>query len=320
MTRVFFTVDVEIWLGGWIDLDARFADAFKTYVYGPTRKGNGGLPLKLKILNEHGLKGVFFVEPLFAKRFGMGALEEVVGLIQECGQEVQMHLHTEWADEAPEQLIPGQEGKREFLFMYSQDEQQRLLAIGKELLLNAGVEKVSAFRAGNFGINDDTFDALAKNDIYIDSSYNHVQFGSGLCLSNGQVLVHPRMAGRVLEFPLTIYNDRADHLRHLQLGSCSFKELESVLNHAHEHQWDSVVILSHNFELMNQQRNRIDPVVTKRFEKLTRFLEREKDRFTTAGFHTTDTTPKITDSTLPIAPPGAVLQRYAEQLIRRVYR
>lgn len=320
MTHVFFTVDVEIWLGGWTDLDARFADAFKAYVYGPTRKGNGGLPLKLHILNEHGLKGVFFVEPLFAKRFGLDALEEIVGLIQDNGHEVQMHLHTEWADETPQPLIPAQEGKRQFLFMYTLEEQQRLLAIGKKLLLNAGATRINAFRAGSFGINDDTFDALANNDIHIDSSYNHTRFGAGLRVSEGQTRVHPFTAGRVLEFPLTVYYDRPNHYRHLQLGSCSFAEFECVLNHAYENQWDSVVILSHNFELMNQQRNRIDSVVVKRFKQLARFLERDRDRFTTAGFQTTDITPKAIDSGLPVAPPGGVVRRYAEQLIRRAYR
>nr|MBA2260361.1 polysaccharide deacetylase [Acidobacteriota bacterium] len=79
MLKVFFTVDTEIWCNGWNDLDRKFPDAFRRYVYGPTRQGNYGLPLQLRMLNDHGLTGVFFIEPLFATRFGDEPLREVVG-------------------------------------------------------------------------------------------------------------------------------------------------------------------------------------------------------------------------------------------------
>ena len=63
MLKVFFTVDTEIWCGGWDDLDRKFPDAFQRYVYGPTDQGNYALPMTMEILSDHGLKGVFFVEP-----------------------------------------------------------------------------------------------------------------------------------------------------------------------------------------------------------------------------------------------------------------
>ena len=77
MLKFFFTVDVEIWTGGWDRLDERFPDCFQRYVYGRTKTGDWGLPGTLRILAEHGLRGVFFVEPLFALRFGLAPLQEV---------------------------------------------------------------------------------------------------------------------------------------------------------------------------------------------------------------------------------------------------
>ena len=82
MTNVFFTTDVEIWCGGWRDLDRKFPDAFRQYIYGPTPGGERGVAYQVKMLNEHNLKGTFFVEPLFALRFGLEPLTEIVGLIQ----------------------------------------------------------------------------------------------------------------------------------------------------------------------------------------------------------------------------------------------
>src|SRR6478735_6888667 len=77
MLEVFFTVDVEVWCDGWDSLDSKFPAAFDRYVYGPQRQG--GLPTQLKALNDHGLTGVCFVEPLFAGRFGLSRLTEIVG-------------------------------------------------------------------------------------------------------------------------------------------------------------------------------------------------------------------------------------------------
>ena len=36
MLDVFLTVDVEVWCDGWDNIDAKFPDAFKRYIYGPT--------------------------------------------------------------------------------------------------------------------------------------------------------------------------------------------------------------------------------------------------------------------------------------------
>lgn len=98
--NVFFTVDVEVWCDGWNDLDSRFPEAFQRYIYGPTSKGRYGLPHIVDVLNQHGLNGVFFVEPLFASRFGIQPLQEIVGLLNDAGQEIQLHMHTEWVDES----------------------------------------------------------------------------------------------------------------------------------------------------------------------------------------------------------------------------
>ena len=100
MLDVFLTVDVEVWCDGWDNIDAKFPDAFKRYIYGPTSRGDYGLPYQLRQLQEHGLTAVFFVEPLFATRFGSAPLAEILGLVREPGHEVQLHLHTEWVDES----------------------------------------------------------------------------------------------------------------------------------------------------------------------------------------------------------------------------
>src|SRR5450432_4116900 len=117
--NVLLTFDVELWCGGWADLDRNFPDAFTRYVYGRSSKGDYALPATLQILSEYGLRATFFVEPLFAYRFGVEPLREIVGLILAAGQDVELHLHSELTDEATPAILEFQSTRRPYLSHYS---------------------------------------------------------------------------------------------------------------------------------------------------------------------------------------------------------
>lgn len=319
MLDVFFTVDVEIWCNGWLNIDEKFPDAFRKYIYGPTVKGNFGLPYQLEVLNDHGLSGVFFVEALFSRRFGSEPLAEIVGLLRESGQEVQLHLHTEWVDESKEPILNGSRTKRQHLRYFSLTEQTILIAEGINLLIKAGAMNINTLRAGSFAFNADTLDALAGTGIPFDSSYNASMFGLDSGVMSGATLVEPVKCQGVYEYPMTVFDDGSGTLRHAQLTACSYNELEGLLWRALEAGRSSFVILSHNFELMNQTLERPDDVVVKRFQKLCAFLEQNRDSFRVRGFQGLE--PRITPVqpaplTSPIWKTGV---RMIEQAYRRKY-
>jgi hypothetical protein len=284
MLDVFFTVDVEIWCDGWDDIDAKFPGAFQRYVYGRTLKGDYGLPYKLRQLEEHGLTGVFFVEPLFSTRFGLAPLAEIIGLIRERGQEVQLHLHTEWVDESNKPLLASVNGKRQFLRYFSLAEQTQLVAVGMELIERANGGNVNAFRAGTFGLNVDTLRALAANGITFDTSYNASMFGLESGVIPGTTLVQPVRCESVYEYPMTVFDDGTRSLRHVQLTACSYQEMTGLLWQALAAGYKTFVILSHNFELLNPAKDRPDYIVVDRFKKLCRFLDCHRDCFRVRGF------------------------------------
>lgn len=323
MLNVFITVDTEIWCDGWNNIDEKFPDAFSRYVYGPTPRGNFGLPIQFDILNDNGLKAVFFVEPLFATRFGLPPLEEMVGLVHDAGQEVQLHLHTEWVDEAREALLPDVTQKRRFIKMFSRQEQAQLLKAGIELLERAGATQLNAFRAGSFALNADTLLALGDNQIRFDSSYNPASIAGVDEVHTGAPYTQPVEIGAVREYPVTIFRDRGPQSRkHLQLTACSFSEMAHVLNQASDQGLDSVVIVSHNFELMTPSKKREDPVVVARFRKLCEFLASNSDRFCVRGFQGLDE-----EASTTLAQPEPLLgrmdltgKRLAIQAMRKVYR
>ena len=320
MLKVFFTVDVEIWCDGWKHIDTNFPQAFQKYVYGRTPKGDYGLPFTLKLLCDHGLLGVFFVEPLFSTRFGHSPLTEIVGLVRDASQEVQLHLHTEWVDESIKPLLDNIGGKRQYLHYFSQDEQTKLIAAGKHLLTQAGSGEISAFRAGSFGFNQDTLLALEANKIPFDSSYNASTFGLTSGVLPGLAVMDTVRLNGIYEYPMTVFNDGTRSLRHAQLTACSYEEMEGLLWQALESRRQSFVILSHNFELLDETKTRSDQVVLARFRKLCAFLERNRDCFETCGFNALE--PELSSSQ-PAALVSSVWKtgrRVLEQACRKVYR
>ena len=127
------TVDTELWCDGWDDLDGTFPQAFARYIYGRSSRGDYALPETLRALESNGLKATFFIEPLFAYRFGVEPLKEIVGLIQTAGQDIQLHLHSEWTDEARPAILKNVSHKRQHLFQYSLEEQTILIARAREI-------------------------------------------------------------------------------------------------------------------------------------------------------------------------------------------
>lgn len=319
MLDVIYSVDTEIWCDGWQNIDAKFPDAFRRYIYGPTPKGDFGLPYQLRVLNEHGLNGVFFVEPLFSGHFGRQPLAEIVGLITDAQQEIQLHLHTEWVDESTEPILRyALTEKKQHLHLFSQGEQTELVAKGKAWLEDAGAVGINAFRAGSFGCNQATLPALKANAIQFDSSYNATMFGLDSGILPGILLCEPIEIDGVWEYPMTVYQDRPGHLRHTQLAACSFREIEGLLWQALEEERTTMMILSHNFELLSGDKSRPDKTMVRRFHQLCEFLEKNDDSFRTCGF--TDLSPcSVTNQPPPMkSTTFKTGLRTIEQIMRRV--
>ncbi len=321
MLNVFITVDVEVWPEGMDTRPAAFNDAFRRYILGPTPGGDYGLPFQLKLLKELDLKAVFMVESLSASCVGLDPLKNIVDLITGAGQEVQLHVHSEWVEKTPGLLAAGRQGVN--IRDFSVEDQTALIGQALENLRDCGAEGVNAFRAGNYGADSNTLKALAKNGIVFDTSSNVAYLDTHCGLGTDQTMLQPQQINGVHEFPISFVEDWPGHYRVAQLGACSFAEMSSMLMQAWEKGWNSFVIVSHSFELMNQSKTRADPIVVKRFERLCRFLADNGDKFRTRGFAGLDTADLPAPAGAGEAPLrsniGRTAWRYGEQLARRLY-
>ena len=320
MLNVFLTFDVEIWCDDWDEVDVEFPSAFARYVYGRSSKGSFALPATLEVLQQYGCRGTFFVEPLFACRFGTDPLVEIVGLIRRAGQDVQLHLHPEWTDEARPPILEGATIKRQHLFQYSLEEQTRLVAKGKAMIEAAGAANICAFRAGSYACNRATLQALERNGIRFDSSINPGRAWSGTdfgAAERGQRVVQ---IGRVCEYPITVFQDRPGRLRQVQIGSTSTSEMLHLLQQAHAQRRHAFVIVSHNFEMLVPGSSNPDAIVVRRFKALCRFLSENRDDFPTVIFPELSAVADEGEPPVLTSPLWRTGLRAIEQARRRLYR
>lgn len=318
--NVVLSFDVEIWCNGWNRLDAAFPSSYERYVYGRSPKGEYALPKTLEILARNGLRGVFFVEPLFSARFGAEYLERIVHMIVSAGQEVQLHLHPEWTDEIRPPILEGSHGKRQHLIHYSADEQASLIGIARRLLEAAGSGPLTSFRAGSYAVNRATYGALRSNGIRFDSSLNRCHEVSGRDLRDEHDLSSSVELDEVLAYPVSVFKDGLGRLRPAQVGACSAAEMRQAMWSARALEWQNFIIVSHNFELLRTGSTLPDPIVVSRFEKLCRFLSAHPQELPVTGFANLPA-PQQTSMkrALPQASIAASARRHAEQALRRLY-
>ncbi len=324
LLNVFITVDTEVWplLSDW-DMDGLARDV-KRDIYAETPEGEYGLRYQMDMLNRFGLKGVFFVEPLFAEVAGKEVLTKIISEIQSRGHEVQAHLHPEWLQWMKVPVIPNPR-QFEYLKDFSEEEQTILLEKGIEILRACGSEPICAFRAGDFAANASTLRALANCGVAYDTSYNHCYLRCKCGLSEFPFRSQPFVVNQVQVFPVSFFSDFPGHYRHVQLCACSSGELQTTLLQAWRNGFHSFVLVSHSFELLKRRRAnprnpRADWTVIRRFENLCRFLAANPDKFRTSGFT------EIRPHSIPLLQPRTVLRtgphrtlwRWVEQSIRRV--
>ena len=175
--------------------------------------------------------------------WGVAAID-VVAPILEAGQDVQLHCHTEWLDLAiPGGPFAGWSGGNIKDFSY--DRQAELLGWCRDTLVAAGAPKPVAFRAGNYGANDDTLRALAVIGMRYDSSHCPALVGKGAsAISLGEEDRLPMLYEGVIEMPVGCIATLGGGLRHGQITALSLKEMTAAIRHARDADTPSFTLVS----------------------------------------------------------------------------
>jgi hypothetical protein len=267
MTAVYITIDTEYAssLPG-ADGPGTRAENFARSILCETPSGPVGIGHQMDVMDRHGLTGVFFVDPMPALVWGVAAIEDVVGPIVERGHDVQLHCHPEWLALAPGNGLSRRTGRN--IKDFALDDQVAILGWARDTLVAAGAPSPVAFRAGNYGANDDTLRALAAIGIEYDSSHCPALAGSGACdIALDAAVRQPVWHRGVIEVPVGCIGNFGGTLRHAQITALSLGELASAIEHACDTGIESLTLVSHSFELASRDRLRRNRVVAWRFER-----------------------------------------------------
>ena len=285
MTQVLVTIDTELSPAAHrrgVSAD----DNFRCAILGQVSDGAWGTEFQIGCFREQGLKAVFFVEALSANVVGLDLLKRAVDPILSAGHEVQLHIHTEWLEWFSDDPVSGRRGQNICDFNF--DDQRRLVQIGAENLVRAGAPRPIAFRAGNYGANNDTLRALASEGIAYDSSYNFPYLGNPCGILAPTQPFEPVALDGTVEVPISTFADFPGHQRPAQLCAISNSEMQHLLEQSLAQNRRSAVIVSHSFELLNSRRTRSNPIVVRRLRRLCEMLSGMRQRAQTSGFRDLD--------------------------------
>jgi hypothetical protein len=314
MTQVLITVDTELSAL----LQQRGASVRANYessILGRCPAGDFGIGWQMDQLEDHGLKGVYFVDPLPALVLGERFITDIVARIVARGHEVQLHIHTEWLEWATQSPVGGRTGRNIASFSY--DDQVTLLTLARDMLMRAGARQPMAFRAGNYGADDVTLAALNHLGMAWDTSFNADYLGNpcGISLPAGQIA--PMRHNGMAVAPVSGLFDQPGHFRPAQVCALSSNEMTAALSHAAEQDHPLFTIVTHSFEMLSRDRMRPNRMVMDRFTALCRTIAAHPGLSTT-GFATLD--PAIADAqpaplTRLQSTPLRTYKRIAEQVI-----
>lgn len=288
--NIFLTIDTEHSIGGaFSNPDLKPVGNLKR-IYGQVGEKKYGIPLIMDIGDTYGLKFSFFLEVLNRYYFGESETREVCQYILKRDHDVQLHIHPNYLNFNCE--VPGKLKYSDFMSEFSFNRQTQLLTEGRDLLIKYGAHKPVAFRAGSYGANISTLEALKKTGFLIDCSFNRAYCNRTCFIPESDVNDLSKMNG-IWEFPVTNFIENS-HIRTkrfmpMDINGVSFQEMKQVLENAAENGPQNITIILHSFSFIKAfdvQYVKVRPreTVIRRFEKLCLFLAENKDRFKVMTF------------------------------------
>ena len=319
MTSVYITIDTE-YSAGFAKAEGTNlrAENFARSIACQTPDGNVGVEYQMDVFDKHGLKGVFFVDPMPALIWGVEAITDIVAPIVTRGHDVQLHVHTEWLELAGAANFLGDRIGTN-IADFKLDEQVQILDYAKDILIAAGAPAPIAFRSGNYGSNDDTVRAIQAVGLEYETSHCP-GIDDGYCdISLTPQDIHPVEHKGAVVVPVGCVDSFGGTLRHAQVTALSAWEMLAAIRHARANGFPAYTIVSHSFELLSRDRMKINRIVKNRFDSFCAGLGK-MDGVTTATYADNPPTlaPKDTsDATLPLSEVRSGL-RLAEQALSNV--
>lgn len=281
-TRVSITIDTEPSVAGSFSDPLRYRPLLHEPVWGAVGGRSEALGFIIETLKSHDLCASFFVETVHLACFPEETMGGYVRLLQESGQDIQLHLHPVWS-----RFEGGRYAKvNDRCGELAEERLVELITAGAAQIRSWCGKAPLCLRTGNFSVSTSVYHAMRRAGLPL---------GSNVCMAVSPPKAPAlRFAGGVhrvegvTELAVTCFRDHGPvgrgRYRPLQVSACSFGELRTMLNAINQAGGSIAVIVSHPFEFLKWSgpefsQLRANRVVQRRFERLCRFLAQEADRF-----------------------------------------
>lgn len=238
-----------------IDVEAirslRRLGSYDMLIAGKVNKSYWGVRKIIEIVRAYQGDATFFVDVC-----EMGhSKKKMVALCREIiqhGCDVQLHIHPQFMFDV----------NRPLLNHYSFEEQIHIIKQCTDVFYELTDHYPIAHRAGGYGVNEDTFQALAACHIPVDASF---LYGDRRCKLDNQIL--PRNAvgtyQGIIEIPVTVFRNDIGYklfgctlLEHkritrLDIDTCSLVELQRVYDRLRGSGVQFIVLFLHSKSLIN---------------------------------------------------------------------
>ena len=268
--KIIITIDTEV------GEKAKFVkEGFEKFVMGKIGDENYGVPKIVDILNEHNIKGEFFVDVYEDTFFGKEKYASLCKYLDESGHGVSSHTHPDYAYDI----------NRINMHEYSFEEQVRIISDGKGRIKKWIGKYPIAHRAGNYGANNNTLMALKGNNILIDSSYYYGHPNSKIRMST---VNDPLPYNQVMEIPVSIelknwFISIIDSLKHKIPNKFDINSMnsQSMRNSIETYHSSYCIIFLHSSSFISRDQNSIEitginQTALNAFSDLLDFLLKEK--------------------------------------------
>jgi len=210
-----------------------------------------GVSKIMEICEKYSVKATFFVDVYDYKKIEEDKLRNICVSIKNRGHDLQLHTH-------PDGLYDKNRG---YMARYALKEQIDIIKKGKEIFKDwLGIEPI-AHRAGDWGANYDTLEALRQNDIKIDCS---MFLDWALCGLNEPILTKnkPLLFNDILELPATCFKSPTVGIfkpyHYVSTDGNSLKEIAHIVKNLEKSGVNITVSTFHSFSFLKWTKDRTE--------------------------------------------------------------
>jgi peptidoglycan/xylan/chitin deacetylase (PgdA/CDA1 family) len=156
MKFVLLTCDTEIG-----ETPGDLKDPFNILIEGNISGQKVGYTLINDLARKYGGSVTHFIDVFSAQQYGIGKFQTLCETILSEGHQIGLHTH-------PSKTF---DPSRKWMYQYNLSEQRKILSMGQDILYHWTGHEILSHRAGGYGADDVTIQALSQVGFKIDCSY-----------------------------------------------------------------------------------------------------------------------------------------------------